>query len=261
MSISVCMAMHNGAAFLREQIDSILPQLGPADELIAIDDASSDDTVAILEGFHDARVQVIGHERNQGVVKTFERALCAARGELIFLCDQDDVWRADKAITIVDAFRKHPEATLVMSNANLIDAHGRSLGRALHATSHVPMGIAANLLRNRFQGATMAFRRELLEAVLPIPETVPMHDSWIGMINAYAGRGIYLPDELVYYRRHGNNVTSGNHQPVSRMLAQRYGLIKALAGRWRKVVHLRKTLRAQVARVRSGRDAARVEEL
>ncbi len=69
--VSVCLAACNGARFIGRQVQSILDQLGPADELIVVDDASSDDTVAVVESFSDHRIKLIRQRRNRGVVATF----------------------------------------------------------------------------------------------------------------------------------------------------------------------------------------------
>lgn len=242
-TLSVCMAAYNGARFIREQVASVLPQLGPGDELIVADDASRDETVAILNAFGDARVRVLRQPRNAGVIRTFESALRQARGEIIFLCDQDDIWRQDKVASILAAFESSAATTLVLSNGELMDAEGTSLGETLHAGSRPPLGATANLLRNRYQGSTMAFRREILDAVLPFPEGIPMHDFWIGLVNALVGRAAYLPQSLIYYRRHESNATSRKHGPVVRMIAQRWRLFRALAGRGRVLAQTRSALR------------------
>jgi glycosyltransferase involved in cell wall biosynthesis len=242
--LSVCMAAYNGARFIREQADSVLWQLGPDDELIVADDASQDETVRILEGLRDARVRVLRHQQNAGVKRAFENALQHATGEIIFLCDQDDVWREDKVERVLAVFANSPATTLVLTNAELIDGQGRPLGQMLHMGGHVPLGVAANLLKNRYQGSTMAFRREILEAALPFPEGIPMHDSWIGMVNALVGRAAYLPQCLIYYRRHESNATSRRHGPIHRMIAQRWGVLRALVCRSKALAHTRKALRS-----------------
>jgi glycosyltransferase involved in cell wall biosynthesis len=241
--ISVCMAAYNGARFIGEQIASVLAQLGSADELIVADDASTDKTVSILEGFRDPRLRVLRHAQNSGVIKAFERALRQATGEIIFLCDQDDIWRDSKVARVLAVFQNSPRTTLVLTNGELMDAHGHALGEFLHSGAHLPLGAVANLIRNRYQGSTMAFRREILDAALPFPAGIPMHDSWIGLVNALVGRAVYLPESLMLYRQHENNATSRRHGPIHRMLAQRWRLFKALVSRREALVRTRKALR------------------
>lgn len=241
-SVSVCMATYNGARFLGEQIASVLPQLDENDELIVADDASRDGTVAILESLRDARMRILRQPRNAGVVKTFELALQEARGEIVFLCDQDDVWREDKVESVLAAFERSPEITLVLTNGELMDAQGRLLGVMLHDGAQLPLGLTANFIKNRYQGSAMAFRREILDAALPFPNRIPMHDSWIGLVNALVGKAVYLPQSLVNYRRHEKNATSRDHGPFLRMLAQRWRLLAAVIRRRRELAQTRRTL-------------------
>ena len=77
--ISVCMAAYNGARHIKEQIASILTEIGKHDELIVVDDSSTDETVSIINGIDDSRIRLIKAEQNNGYVKTFERALGEAR--------------------------------------------------------------------------------------------------------------------------------------------------------------------------------------
>lgn len=82
--ISVCMAVRNGTNFIEEQIASILPQLDETDELVIVDDASQDDTIRVIEEFHDSRIRIVRQEKNHGVIRSFGRALEEARGRLSF---------------------------------------------------------------------------------------------------------------------------------------------------------------------------------
>jgi glycosyltransferase involved in cell wall biosynthesis len=241
--VSVCMAAYNGARFIREQVESILPQLSAGDELVVVDDASRDETLGILEAFRDPRLRVIRQARNAGVCRTFENALREARGEVIFLSDQDDLWRADKVTRVLEVFDRDPDATLVLSNGELIDGQGQRLGETLQAGKSFSLGAVANLVRNRFQGSAMAFRREILAAVLPFPQRIPMHDSWIGIVNALVGKAVYLPQCLISYRRHEGNATSRSHGPIGLMIKQRWRLLRALAARSGELAGLRRSLR------------------
>ena len=240
--ISVCMAVYNGSQYIRDQVASILPQLGEDDEVVVVDDASQDASFAILEGFHDHRIRIIRQEYNRGVRSTFERALREASGKIIFLADQDDIWHADKIAKMMKAFTADPRVTLVLSNRELIDSNGRSLLQQLYGNSRFQPGVLSNLMKNRYQGSTMAFRREILEAVLPFPDGIPMHDSWIGLVNAVIGRAVYLPERLLFYRRHESNVTAGRHGTVKLMFAQRWALTKNLIYRIGTLVRVRRKL-------------------
>ena len=89
--ISVCMATYNGEKFVCQQLRSITAQLGTADEVIVSDDGSTDSTLAVIESMGDSRIKTIEGPRRRSPVWNFENALRHAKGDYIFLADQDDV--------------------------------------------------------------------------------------------------------------------------------------------------------------------------
>lgn len=228
-SISVCMAAYNGARFIGEQIASILPQLGEKDELVIVDDASKDETVSIAERFRDRRIRIIRQEQNRGVVETFSRGLQEAKGEIIFLTDQDDVWRADKVEKFLEVFRTHPQVTVAMSDLVIIDADGKVTSGPKFRSQSFRQGMLSNLIRNRYQGSAMAFRRSILDYCLPFPAQIPIHDVWIGLVNQLVGKACFIPEPLLFYRRHGGNDSPDSHAPVMKMIRWRWALIKGLS--------------------------------
>ena len=94
--ISVCIASYNGARYIREQIESIVAQLDDNDEIIVCDDHSTDDTVAIVKSLPYQQIRLVENEKNLGYTGNFEHCIALARGEYIFLCDQDDIWKPNK---------------------------------------------------------------------------------------------------------------------------------------------------------------------
>jgi glycosyltransferase involved in cell wall biosynthesis len=241
------MAAYNGSRYIHEQIASILLQLGKPDELLVVDDGSEDNTTAIVESFGDTRVRVVKNPHNVGVVRCFERALQLASGDVIFLSDQDDIWHRDRVRAFLARFAADPATTLVLGNGELIDAAGRSLAECLYSKGAVATGVLANLIKNRYQGSTMAFRREVVEVALPFPKGLPMHDSWIGLVNAIIGKAVYLDEPLLFYRRHGSNVTARKRGPATRMLAQRWTLAKELICRAGKLLHAKRDFKRKLS--------------
>ncbi len=236
--ISVCMASYNGSRYIHAQIQSILPQLSAEDELVVVDDGSSDDTISILEGFADTRIRVHRNERNIGVIKTFERALRHSSGDIVFLCDQDDLWRSEKVHRFKELFAADPSLTLALSDAEIIDAEGHILSGSAHAIRRAKPGLVTNIVKNTFLGCTMVLRRRLLDFCLPFPANVPMHDMWIGLISEMYGKTAFIHEPLVLYRRHGQNATGDRHASIPQMLRWRIDLVRGLAMRW---LHVKKT--------------------
>jgi glycosyltransferase involved in cell wall biosynthesis len=232
-SVSVVMAVHNGGRFLEPQVRSVLAQLEPGDELIAIDDASTDDSPAFFDSLSHPALRLVRNDRNLGVLATFERGLSMARHDVVMLCDQDDIWLPGKRSAFTYAFAQAPQPLVVVSDAQVIDADGHIVAPSFMAgRGGFDASVMGTLWRNRFLGCAMGLRRELLDIALPIPRSVPMHDMWLGAIGALVGRVVYLPRPLLQYRRHGGNLSPSKRQGWRRMLAWRFALLAALWSRW-----------------------------
>lgn len=232
------MATWNGSRFLAEQLAGILPQLTCCDELVVVDDGSSDATVRILEtaaaeACHTS-VRIYRNERNMGAIRSFERALGLAEKDLVFLSDQDDRWFANKVSRIGSAFAAHPEVTLVLTDAQIIDGSGVVTEASWAARRPFRTGTIANVVKNTFLGCTMAFRRSSLQYCLPFPSGIPMHDQWIGTLHSIFGSVLILPEPLMQYRRHEANVTQLHRSSVGQMMRWRTNLIRNLLRRYRE---------------------------
>lgn len=232
MRISVCMATYNGDRFIRQQLTSILPQMSNDDELVLVDDASMDATVSVAEGFADRRIRILKQAHNRGVIKTFERALQEARGDILFLSDQDDVWRLDKISKVKGMFSAHPDLSLVLSDSSIVDGDGRIISETRFQSGRFHPGAMQNFVRNRYLGCAMAFRRSLLDYCLPFPADIPMHDMWIGIVNQFVGKTGFIDEPLMSYRRHENNTSPQTHAPLGQMIRWRWALAKNLALLW-----------------------------
>lgn len=228
--ISVCMATYNGSNWITEQMQSIVSQLGPDDEVVVVDDASIDNTLEKIAAFGDARIRVSRNPVNLGVDRTFEKALAMARGDILFLSDQDDIWFPEKVDRIMQAFRDDLSATLVLSDALMVDAEGNPTGYTYfgHRGGFVP-GVLPNIVKSKFLGCAMAFRASLRQRFLPFPHPIPGHDMWIGLVSEVYGKTLYLNQSLMGYRRHGNNASPIQRQGLRRMLVWRWQLIRGLA--------------------------------
>lgn len=202
--ISVCIATYNGALYIKEQIDSVLIQLGDEDEIIVSDDSSTDDTLEIIRSFNDARIKIYPQNKFHSPIFNFENALKKAKGDYIFLCDQDDIWESNKVLTVLPYLEKY---SVVVSDCCIIDGRG-SLLRDSYWNNHLPpVGVFPNLIRNRYLGCCMAFRRDLLKVALPFPSRIAMHDIWLGLCGSFFYSTVFIPDKLIRYRRHGSNAS------------------------------------------------------
>lgn len=203
LKVSVCMATYNGERYIREQLDSILRQLRPNDEIVISDDSSTDHTLEIISSYKDKRIKLY-HASFRDVRQNFENALGKATGNIIFLSDQDDIWFGDKVDRLVEILVNHD---LVFTNV-CVFSDAKEDCNPLYDIGKNYNGLAYNYLKNHCIGATMAFRKEVLEYALPFPRNIEMHDMWIFFITSIYGRTYYLRDPLVYYRKHESNVTN-----------------------------------------------------
>ncbi len=220
LSTSIVLCTCNGARFLEAQWSSLLAQSRLPNEIVARDDASSDATPALLEKLRvraEARgvvVRITCNPRNLGYVANFETALLDASGDVVFLCDQDDIWHPDKLVTLVAEFERRPGMLLLCSDARRIDMAGEGMRRSLFDVLrvsrrelqriHAGEGFAVLLRRSLATGATVALRRPLLVDALPFPPGW-VHDEWLAIMAA-ALRGFdCIEDALIDYRQHDGN--------------------------------------------------------
>ena len=223
------MAIYNGAEYLKPQVESILSQLRDSDEVVAVDDASDDESMAIMQHLPDNRLRLYRNQRNLGVFASFEKALRLARGNILFLSDQDDLWLPGKVEKIMAKFSENDAITLVASDAIVIDAQGSLLARSFFAKrGQFSSNIFHNIVKNKFLGCTLAFKKSMLEYFLPIPKDVPMHDMWFGIINTIYGKTTYIDHPLIAYRRHDQNLSPLGGAPLSQKLIWRWRLVKHL---------------------------------
>lgn len=249
--ISVCMATYNGARFVREQLESILSQLPSDAEVIVADDGSTDETQKIILAVGDERIRLLPESPHLGPILNFERALKEARGEVIFLSDQDDIWVPGKVQYMLEAlgFDGTTFATnaplLAVHDAIFIDGDGEPLPSISRHFQYQTMwskrpykpGVSHNWMKNSFTGCCMAFRKDLLKIALPFPKNLPMHDQWLGLLAERKKSVAEVPQSLILYRIHENNATQllgGKSHGFAQRLKWRLNLLWTLLSRIRK---------------------------
>lgn len=225
--ISVCIATYNGERYIRQQIESIVCQLNVDDEIIVSDDGSTDGTLDIVKGIGDKRIKIIEGPGRKSPILNFECALKASKGDFIFLSDQDDVWKPDKVEICMKWLKTYH---CVVSDAEVTDNRLKPLYPSLYDIMQVRQGRIYNTIwKNGYTGCCMAFRRNILEASLPFPKNIPMHDIWIGNVAAYKYNVIFIPDRLIHFRRHENTIScngKGSKFTIWQQMKFRLNIIK-----------------------------------
>ncbi len=201
--ISVCMATYNGQKFVKQQLDSILSQLGDNDEVIISDDGSTDRTIDIINGFKDNRIKVY-HCSFRNPLQNFENAIIKSTGEYIFLSDQDDIWETNKVISMCELLNSYD---LVVSDCRVVDENLITIYPSYFKLRNSKSGFFSNIYKNAYLGCCMAFNRKIFKYILPFPTKIHMHDWWIGLVTDLYGNTFFYEESLVLYRRHGNNAS------------------------------------------------------
>jgi glycosyltransferase involved in cell wall biosynthesis len=215
------MCTYNGARYLGEQLDSIAAQSRPPDELVICDDCSDDSTDRIVCHFADGSPFPVRFQRNEkrlGSTKNFELAIGYCEGEIIVLADQDDVWHRDKLRLIEAEFEKRPEVGCVFSDAEVVDENLRPLGWRVWQLIRFgekeqilfDQDLAFDVLldHNVVTGATMAFRAEFRDLILPIPIDLVhdgitvLHDGWAALMLSAVTELVFVSSLLIKYRQH-----------------------------------------------------------
>ncbi len=220
------MATYNGARYLGEQLDSLLSQTVPFEELIICDDCSNDNTLEILERYakNDHRIKIYVNEKNLGFNKNFQKAIGLCEGVYIALCDQDDIWLPNHLKVLSELLDSG--AWLGVGGTKFIDVNGNSLSELTMAqtrnflwtpdTTNIEVFKFACGYMNPFQGASMMIRKEFLNIALPLPKSAYIYDVWFTLSASLLGVLGYNPEIISLWRRHGRNATNNllHHSPL-----------------------------------------------
>ncbi|HUC19535.1 MAG TPA: glycosyltransferase [Acetobacteraceae bacterium] len=218
--VSVAMTTYNGERFIEEQLASLAQQSRLPDELVVSDDGSQDGTLERVRAFAAQApfpVRILCGSRSRGVLDNFDRVIASCQGDIVFPCDQDDVWLPQKLAEMTEALARHPSAGMVISNSELVDEHlcptGRNLyTRRLRGTEHlyargreaVRLVLASGLVF----GHTMAFRSlPLLMRPAALVTTQSAYDVIRVLLAASFFDLVVIPHALTRYRRHESQVT------------------------------------------------------
>lgn len=236
---SVVLCSFNGARFISDQLRTIAEQDPPPQEIIAADDGSTDDTIAILREFQETAarqgisVRIIRNRARLGIAANFQSALLSAHTEIVFLSDQDDLWRPGRARAALSVFATDSECLLVCHDAQLIGADGRDLKSSTFQSMGLTEAeidalngrdaVLALCRRSALAGMAFALHARLLTLAMPIPGDWA-HDYWLALVAAVFGGLRVRPDaQFLAYRQHDSNVVGAGSKlfrhRVSRLMS------------------------------------------
>lgn len=215
--ISVALCTYNGISFLKEQIESIISQTRPIDELVVCDDRSNDGTVDLIKTLtQNASFQTIieVNQQNLGSTKNFEKAISICSHDIVFFSDQDDRWQLDKVEKMVDYLAKNPNQEAVFSNADIMDQQSNSTQQTLWDSigfdkNQQEKWLSGNAYQILYQGfvvtgATLAIRKAAVLKLMPFPSIHKnlIHDGWIAMALCFQNKIGFINENLISYRIH-----------------------------------------------------------
>jgi glycosyltransferase involved in cell wall biosynthesis len=209
---SVLVASWNYGRYIGAALESARQQSYEALEVVVVDDGSSDDSCAVVQGIadRDARIRLIRQE-NGGCGSALNRAFAASRGVIISFLDADDLWEPEKLERIVDAFREAPDCGLVTHPLKIIDAQGHGRGEFQCVDGGLLGEEIATLRMGHLMPVSsgLSFRRTVLESVMPIPEERfrSAADHAVAYAAATLTRTVRVSELLASYRVHGENLT------------------------------------------------------
>lgn len=215
------MCTYNGEQYLYEQLESILNQTLLPDEIVICDDCSTDKTLEIIKNVFSnhkchEKLNLFVNEKNLGFRKNFEKAISLCTGDIIFLCDQDDVWDLNKIETIIGVFGSHTEAVLVFHDAEVVDENLKLLHPSFWKLMQFDYMRFCELesaylgYQNFVQGTACAFKKELFEYAKPFPKEA-YHDEWLALTAVQYGEIIPCPKCLLKYRQSSNNAIGADN--------------------------------------------------
>jgi glycosyltransferase involved in cell wall biosynthesis len=229
MRTSVALCTCNGGKYIARQLQSIAEGTVLPDEIVVCDDRSTDDTLAQIERFATATPEIplrlFVNETRLGSTHNFEKAIGLCQFDIVFLCDQDDVWHAERIERSLQVF-EDPAVGGVFSDAELVDDNLNPLGQRMFAYLCIRHFIEQDhadlfgrlLFQSCVTGATLAFRRELAERVRPFPASrFFIHDGWLALTIAAMAKLEVIDAPLISYRQHAGQqvgtMLSGIQQP------------------------------------------------
>ncbi|RYF95060.1 MAG: glycosyltransferase family 2 protein [Chitinophagaceae bacterium] len=237
--ISVVLATYNGERFLRKQIDSIIYQTLAPEEILVGDDRSDDDTAKILQEYQTALKVHVNATRLGAVINFKTIASKVNQANYIAFADQDDIWLPGKLALSLDhlqKFQKPDLPAMVYSDPKIINDQDELISPSLWALLGIdqyPHTLDTILFGNPVSGCTMLVNPALAKYIDTIPDDFSInHDAWLTLCAYTFGRAVVLPEQVILYRQHGNNLTfSTAHQPAGRLKKRISELVNSISGR------------------------------
>lgn len=213
--ISLVMAVYNGEQYIVQQLDSIKNQTLVPDEVIIHDDRSTDNTVSIIADYikeNNLKWSVVVNDVNQGYSKNFSNLIKEAKGDIVFLADQDDIWLLDKIEKMVGVMEKHPEIGLLTSNV-IPFYTGKNPQKVNFEKFDKNKRLIQIMDKTRWikpirPGCSMCFRPSKIEGYDELWYDMYPHDCLLWGLSVLTDSAYLLNEDTIEFRRHDSNTSS-----------------------------------------------------
>lgn len=221
-TVSVAIAAYHGENFIAEQLRSLFHQTRTIDEIIISDDSEDNRTEQVVrqeaENWNGI-LKYIKNPQGKGIEANFRNAVKATSGDIIFLCDQDDVWLPEKVKTLADELETHPECQVVACNSEMVSDTLKPLGKTSPANLKTAQAVIDAInQKNAFPyiseqkllipGHAMAMTRKFVPFFLSMPAKMKYHDVWLEQTAALFETMRYVNKTLTLYRIHEANAST-----------------------------------------------------
>ena len=219
--ISIAMTSYNGEKYIIQQLESLKLQTRKIDEIILVDDCSTDNTYQLVKEYIKINLpqcRLYKNEQNLGFIKTFKKSIALTNGDIIFLCDQDDVWNSNKIEEMSNIMENNDKVLSLCSSFTKIDSNGNNIiskNRPFSSNNGLirkimikdkmyRISIKRVITYNISPGCTCAFKKELKDEFLNMASNIP-HDLQINIIAANKSGLYFFNKSLINYRIHSAN--------------------------------------------------------
>lgn len=213
-NISIALATYNGSLFIEQQLISLINQSLPPQEIIIVDDCSTDNTIEIIEKIKVVYPNIIlyKNQKNFGPIKNFQKAIAYCSCDYVALCDQDDIWYRNKLELSLKAIDKSGSCpSIVFSDLEMINTDGSLLQTSFWKYQRMfpsNFNFKQLLVSNFVTGCTILMNKKMKDEISCMPDNVLMHDHWIALIAFGFGNYDVINNRTVKYREHSNSVTN-----------------------------------------------------
>lgn len=226
--ISIAMTTYNGERYLENQLKSFVKQTLQPDEIVVVDDCSTDSTIDILDKFRKeyshVKWKILKNSYNMGWKKNFAKAIKNTQGDIIFLADQDDYWCKDKIQIMVNIMKGNFKIKILAAELEVfessefkceIDSNLSNRGNI----NIVKKQFSSNFYMTHFPGCNMAFRSELKKWFsTDLWNGEQPHDEFLWTIGQLFDSAYILPFKVLCYLRHPNAATaSRGHSQINQI--------------------------------------------